>query len=257
MRWSYSRLSTFRHCKYEFYLNYIIADDDVYLNEGNFYAENGSYVHEILEKIFKGILQTDEAAEYYLNHFDENVFYKTRQSIMDKKINASIDYLANVDFGWMDGYEILGVEKELKFKIGEHDMIAYVDLLLREKDTGKIIVIDHKSGAYPLTKTGKIAKNYEKTFDGYRHQAYIYAHGIYAEYNTFPTFFCWNHFTDGGRFVELPFSEDDYRETLNWVEETITEAENETEFPENRDFFYCTQLCGFRKSCEYAAEDWS
>ena len=57
--------------------------------------------------------------------------------------------------------------------------------------------------------------------------------------------------------MELPFSEDDYRETLNWVEETITEAENETEFPENRDFFYCTQLCGFRKSCEYAAEDWS
>ena len=257
MRWSYSRLSAFRHCKYEFYLNYIIADDSVYLNEGNFYAENGSYVHEILEMVFKGTLPIDEAAEFYVNHFDEHVFYKTRPSIMDKKINASIDYLANVDFDWLKGYEILGVEKEMKFQIEGHDMLAYIDLLLRDRETGDIIVMDHKSGSYPLTKSGKVAKNYEKTFEGYKHQAYIYACGIEAEYHTFPKIFCWNHFTDGGRFVELPFSVEDYNETIRWVSETIAEAEQEEDFPDSRDFFYCTQLCGFRKSCEYAQGDWS
>lgn len=48
MRWSYSRLTSFEHCKYEFYLNYIVNDDEEYLSEGNFYAEVGSFVHEIL-----------------------------------------------------------------------------------------------------------------------------------------------------------------------------------------------------------------
>lgn len=257
MRWSYSRLSTFRHCKYEFYLNYIIADDGVYLNENNFYAENGSFVHEILEKVFNGILQVDEAAEFYVNHYEENVFYKARKSAMDKKIDASIDYLANVDFDWLKGYEILGVEKEMHFQIDGHEMIAFIDLLLRDRDTGDIIVMDHKSGAYPLTKTGKVSKNYEKTFEGYRHQAYIYAKGIFEEYGVYPKVFCWNHFTDGGRFVEIEFSQADFDETMRWVRDTIDEAEREEDFPENREFFYCTQLCGFRNSCEYAQEDWS
>ena len=51
--YSYSRLTCFGHCKYEFYLDYIINDDNQYLSEGNFYAEVGSYVHEILAMIFK------------------------------------------------------------------------------------------------------------------------------------------------------------------------------------------------------------
>ena len=38
-RWSYSRTTSFDHCKYEFYLDYVINDDDQYLSEGNFYAE--------------------------------------------------------------------------------------------------------------------------------------------------------------------------------------------------------------------------
>ena len=37
--WSYSRTTCFGHCKYEFYLDYIINDDNLYLSEGNFYAE--------------------------------------------------------------------------------------------------------------------------------------------------------------------------------------------------------------------------
>ena len=33
MQWSYSRLTSFENCKYEFYLNYIVNDDDKYLPE--------------------------------------------------------------------------------------------------------------------------------------------------------------------------------------------------------------------------------
>ena len=79
MRWSYSRLSSYRNCPYEFYLNYILNDPDLYLPEGNFYAENGSLGHEVLEKVFRKELSADQAAEYYVDHLYE-LCYKTKET---------------------------------------------------------------------------------------------------------------------------------------------------------------------------------
>ena len=108
MTWSFSRLSTFDQCKYQFYLDYIINDDDIYLSEGNFYSEVGSYVHDILEKIFNGKIKLEEAGEYFIEHYDDNVVYSVRQSTMNKTIEACADYFAEVDFDWLKDYEILG-----------------------------------------------------------------------------------------------------------------------------------------------------
>lgn len=257
MRWSYSRLSSFRNCPYEFYLNYILNDPMEYLSEGNFYAENGSLGHETLEKIFKKELPIEDAAEYYVNHLDD-ICYKTKQSIMDKKIESCIDYFANVDFDWLSGYEILGVEKEMHFKIAGYDFIAFIDLLIRDKESGEIMVIDHKSSTYPLTKTGKVAKNHEDTFAGYKRQAYIYAYAVHEEYGKYPSVIAWNYFADGGRWVEIKFDQDEYEEVMRWAHETILDIQKEEDFPGNPQFFYCTNLCNFRHSCEYAKMgEWS
>ena len=257
MRWSYSRLSSFCHCPYEFYLNYILNDQDLYLSENNFYAENGSLCHETLEKIFKKEIPVDEAAEYYVNHLDE-LCYKVKKSIMDKKINSCIEYFAGVDFDWLNAYIILGVEKEMTFKIGGKNFVAYIDLLLQDRETKEIIVIDHKSSAYPLTKTGKVAKNHEDTFAGYKRQAYIYAHAVKNEYGRFPDVIAWNYFADGGQWVEIKFDEQEYNATIQWAEETLKKISKEQDFDAAPDFFYCTQLCNFRHSCEYAqAGEWS
>ena len=51
-RWSYSRTACFANCKYEYYLKYILKDDEMYLPEGNYYSEVGSFMHDILAKIF-------------------------------------------------------------------------------------------------------------------------------------------------------------------------------------------------------------
>ena len=94
MIWSYSRVTCYDHCPYAFYLKYIINDDNQYLAEGNFYAEIGSYVHSILEKVLKGELNVEDASQYYVEHFDDNVFYETKQNIMDKTYEACADYFA-------------------------------------------------------------------------------------------------------------------------------------------------------------------
>ena len=145
-RWSYSRCTSFGQCKYEYYLNYIINDDEQYLSEGNYYAEVGSYIHKILEMIFNGELKQEEALQYYLDHYKDNVFYKVKkQSTMDKTYALLADYFANLDLSWIDNYEILGVEKKMKFSLDGYDFIGYIDLLLRDKRDGRIVVLDHKS----------------------------------------------------------------------------------------------------------------
>ena len=90
MRFSFSRVSTYDNCKYCFYLGYIVKDDDLYLSEGNFYAEVGSFVHLILEKVFKGELEMDDAAQYFIDHFDENVFYRVKKSSVEDAKEACI-----------------------------------------------------------------------------------------------------------------------------------------------------------------------
>ena len=109
-QWSYSSISCFAHCKYEFYLNYIIADDNLYLSEGNYWAEAGGFVHEILAMVFSGELDVNDAIDYFVDHYDERVCYKTWQSMMDKTYEQIVDYFANLDISWIKNYEILGVE---------------------------------------------------------------------------------------------------------------------------------------------------
>ena len=258
MTWSFSRLSTFDQCKYQFYLDYIINDDDIYLSEGNFYSEVGSYVHDILEKIFNGKIKLEEAGEYFIEHYDDNVVYTVRQSTMNKTIEACTDYFAEVDFDWLKDYEILGVEKKVTFDIDGYPFIGFIDLLLKDKNSGRIIVVDHKSSIYPFTKAGKIKKAAESNFEKYKKQMYLYSKAVYDEYGEYPQTIMWNHFKDGGQLATIEFNEDDYKASLQWAVDTIHAIENEKDFEFHPEFHFCNTLCGFRHSCEYIEDiDWS
>ena len=255
MRWSYSRVTCYDHCPYSFYLKYIINDDSQYLAEGNFYAEIGSYVHSILEKIFNGELTVDDAPQYYMEHYDDNVFYTTRQSAMDKAYESCADYFASVDFEWLKDFEILGVEKEINISINGYRFVGYIDLLLRHNETKEIYVVDHKSSAYPFKKDGKsVLKKSENDFKKYCRQMYLYCKAIQDEYGEYPKWIVWNHFKDQ-KIAKIPFIEEEYYEALQWFIETISRIESDTNFEANVEFFYCTQLCEFRSNCEYINQE--
>lgn len=250
-RWSYSRTASFGHCKYEFYLDYIVNDDSLYLSENNFYAEEGSFVHEILAMIFNGELNVDDALQYYIDNHDNNVFYKVKKSTMDKTFAIIADYFASLDLGWLNNYEVLGVELEQKFKVEDYDFIGYIDLLLRDKRDGKIVVLDHKSTEYPFKKNGEMKRKSEKSFESYKRQMYLYCHAIYQKYGEFPKEITWNHFKDGGQFATIPFVQSEYEEVIKWFVDTIKTIETEKTYEPSEDFFYCFNLCNFRHSCEY------
>lgn len=164
MVWSYSRLTLFAQCKYAFYLKYLLEDNNEYIAEGNYFAEVGSFVHEILAMIFNGELSIDDAAQYFVDNFDDHVFYSTKQKVMDKTFEACANYFCEVSFDWLKDFDVLGVEEKNNFTIGNYAFIGFIDLLLRDKESGDIILIDHKSAGYPLKKSGKVLKSHEASF---------------------------------------------------------------------------------------------
>jgi len=251
MVWSYSRLTSFAQCKYQFYLKYIVNNEEQYMPEGNYYAEVGSYVHKILEKIFNNELSVDDASSYFVDHFDENVFYDTKKSTMDKTFESCANYFADLSLDWINKYEIVGVEQEIDIIINGYMFTGYIDLLVKDKDTDEYIIIDHKSAKYPLSKkTGKVLKASEQSFESYKRQMYLYCKFVNEHYGVYPRWIIWNHFKDG-EIVKIPFDSNEYDEAIKWFTHIIHDIENENEYNETIDYFYCNNLCEFRNSCEY------
>ena len=127
---SFSTLHQYEQCPYAFYNRKI---DGTELNEGNFYSDAGGYMHDIQAQIFTNQLSLDDALNYYLENYDNNVCYTTKQSTMNKKYEQGADYLATLDLSELEDYEILGVEKEVHFELQSYKFIGFIDLLLQNK----------------------------------------------------------------------------------------------------------------------------
>jgi len=262
MEWSHSRITQFVNCPYSFYLRYIEKNKN---KEANYYAENGKLVHEILAKVLEGMMSgkcdneelLDKALNSYINDYPEYVVHKVKKSTEEKTFELCSDYFATVDFDWLDGYEIVGVEKEVHQMIGAHKYLGYIDLLLRNKKSGKFVIVDHKSAAWPLKKNGEVLKSHEESFASYKRQMYLYADAVMKEYNVTCDSISelwWNHFKEGGKLVKIPFIKSEYIATKKWFTDTIRKIQLERSFPPKVNYFYCSNLCDYRNICEYQAE---
>ena len=250
MTWSFSRLNSFYNCPYEWKLRYI----DCNKSENGFFGEYGSLIHKILEKYEKGELSLFELNDYYEEHFSENVphdappnkYVDIKQSYYEK----GIDYFNNIDLD-LDKYEVLGVEKEVRFQIAEKDFVGYIDLLLKEKETGKIIILDHKSASIKTLKNGKVSKSDQEHVREFIRQLCLYAIPIIEEYGHVDELW-WNLFKDRN-WLKMPFKKEDYDEAIQWAKDTLALIENEREWlPNNSSSYYCSYLCGQRNhACEY------
>ena len=244
MVWSFSRINSFNVCPYEWYLQYI----EGLQGENNFYAEFGTYCHKILEKYEKGELGIFDLADYFVDHFDEEI--KSNVSNPEKYIELGKSYFENIDLD-LGNYEVLGIEKKCDFELEGRKFTGFIDLLLKDKETGEIVLIDHKSSKYPLGKRGGVLKSEAEKFDQYKKQLYIYCTQVYNEYGVFPTKIGWNYFKDQ-KWLVLDFVKEEYDEAIKWALKTIVEINDTEYFAPNPSFYYCANLCRFRNSyCEF------
>ena len=256
MTFSFSRCHSFEGCKYEWYLNYLLVDEDhkpIYEHQQNFYAAFGKLCHEILEQILTKNIPEEEGLITYENGFveiSEDFSYEIAEPTMDRYYQYGHDYFEDMSFDWLKDYEILGVEKKCQFEIDGIKFVGYIDLLIRSKETGKIIVIDHKSAQYPIGKRGKVLKNKEEDYEAYKRQLYLYSKQVYEEYGEYPAYLVWNYFRDK-KWLHIPFDKKEYDDSLLWAKNIVKNIKDEENFSPCINHFYCTYLCGFRDSCEY------
>jgi len=145
---------------------------------------------------------------------------------------------------------MIGVEKEIHFTIEDKDFVGYIDLLVKDKETDEIIIIDHKSESIKILKNGSISKTDQKHFLEFKRQLYLYSIPIVKEYGSVSKL-KWNMFKDQ-KWIEIPWKQEEYDEAIQWAKDTLKLIENEFLWLPNQDYYYCNYLCGQRNNaCEF------
>lgn len=248
MRFSYSRLTAYEQCHYEWLLKYIYHE----CGEDGFFAEYGSFVHEIIAKYLNGELDKDELPLYYARYYFDRVTSKPMSESLGLRYFRS-------GFGYFQGFDfphkkIVAVEDEIEFNIGNVPFVGYVDVISEED--GELVITDHKShDLKPFSK--KYPEKKTKTdieLESYLRQLILYAVGVKKKYGRYPKTLEFNCFKSGV-WISVPFDESLVEPTLKWVSDTLERITNESDWKPNMDYFFCKNLCDCRDSCEYVKED--
>lgn len=247
MQWSFSRINNFYSgCPREWKAHYIDCEETC----DSFDGQAGSAAHETLEAFFKGEISEFEMSDYFADKYKQNVTLQCPYPNGDTKFSKIMEYFDNFSFDH-NKYEILGVEKKVNFSIGGNDCVGYIDLLLRNKETNEIIIQDHKTSTIKILKSGKVSKYDELHFDAFKKQLYLYSSTVLNEYGRVDKLM-WNMLKDG-TYIEIPWKEEEYYETIKWAEDTINSINKEQDFPANPSYYYCSNLCSVRRNmnCPY------
>lgn len=247
MRWSFSRINSFySNCKKAWKEQYIDCAPTI----NSFDGQVGSVAHSTFEAFFKGEITEFDMSSYFTELYKKEVTMACPYPSGDTKYEKILDYFNNFTFDF-DKYEILGVEKRVDFKVGDYDCVGFIDLLYRNKETGEITLMDHKSSTIKTLRNGKISKSDQEHFLAFCRQQYLYSKVVMEEYGRVD-YLKWNMFKDGTE-IEIPWKEDEYKDTFEWALNTIVAIENETEYPPNPNWYYCSNLCGVRSNgtCPY------
>ena len=240
MTWSYSRLNSFNSCPEAWFLKYIKGQPE----EEMFYSSFGKLIHEILEGYYKGKIKQSDMLMEFLTRFSSDVSGEQPDiKIVDKYIDGAASYLS--DFQPLP-YEMLDVEKFVRFKIGEKNFVGVIDYI--GSDNGKLCIVDNKSGDIRPRSKRKYPTQKDMELDEKLRQLYLYSTAIMDEFGRFPDKLCFNCFRTGV-LVEEPFVLDRYNDTVEWALEEIDKIENEEVFIADPEFFKCKWICGFNSSC--------
>lgn len=258
--YSFSRLSSFDECKYCYYLNYVLPNDQRPPNEDNAFNLYGSFVHELLEKYSKGELASWDLLDKYVDEFELQVNKpfppNSFVDLHDSYYNDGYAFLERFD-GFDDEYETLGVEQPFVVDFGDFKLRGFIDLILRDKKTGGIVVLDWKSKS-------KFASKKEQA--EYARQPYLYSKYIFDTYGVWPEklrFYMFRKDT----MVDIPFSQYDYNEAVEWARSQVRRIEYKIDNDDDgwmpredlvgkdgQPNFFCSFICGFRNNCRYVKE---
>ena len=188
-----------------------------------------------------------ELADAYEAEYDEAVkhyFPPFPKGLAGRYYDEGLQYFRSFD-GFGGDMEILSVEDKFELDIRGNRFVGIADLVLRDRNTGDITVIDHKSKSMNSMKKAQ----YENT-----RQLYTYAAYVKERFGAFPTLLRFNMFRYGVN-IDEPFSMKRYEETMDWIERTIAEIRAEKEWKVSSSGYFCRFICSTRLHCPIAGGD--
>lgn len=250
MVWSFSRVNGADKCRYAWYRQYVEEDRGA----PNAYAQFGTICHKTLEKYLKGELDIFTVSQYYQDHYKDYVTCNFPPNkyvdLGEKAYLGGKEYFDNINFDF-DKYEILGVEKELNFQVGKYPFHGFADAIYRDRETGEIILRDHKSSSFKYLKNGDISSKDREHFKEFRYQEYLYSIPLIEEYGKVD-YLSWNMIRDQ-REIKIPFDEKEFKEAQEWCVKTIEDLEQEMLWlPDTSSSYWCNTICSNRGTCPYS-----
>jgi len=240
MVWSFSRVETYDSCPHRWFLKYIKERDDV----DKFYATYGSFMHKLIEQYYTGELMREDMVSKFLTEFSNEVRgFRPKSSTVKKYIECGVEYLKNFK---PFPFEMIAVEKEVKFSVNGIPFIGYIDFL-GSRD-GEIYIVDNKSRDLKPRSTREKPNTKDKELDEMLKQLYLYSAAVKQEYGKYPAGLCFNCFKYGV-FIEEPFRMEEYEKTIEWVTQKIHSIEDTEDFEPKPDYFNCFYLCGVSDHC--------
>ena len=254
--WSFSSVNSYENCPKCFYLSYL--QDPPLEKDQNAFAQWGSHGHSLFERYVNGELELYEMGETYEKEYDEKVtlrfppnkYVDLNESYHDK----GKEYFETWE-GFPDSWELVESEREIHLDIEGNTFIGFIDLIVKDKNTGRYIVVDHKSKS-------KFKNDQEK--EEYARQLYLYALYIKAEYGEFPSHLIFNMFR-ANDVVTIEFDHDALENAVEWFKTTIEKIKKDNKFEDKiaieykkkgkplkqykKDDFFCSNLCSVRSWC--------
>lgn len=237
MKWSFSKLEAFRHCGMMFRLTYL----DKVEKENNGFASYGTFCHKLLEEWARGECPEFALAEEYQSRYDDEVtapFPPFPKGMPQKYYDQGLAYFEGFS-GFGDQYEILTAEEKFEIDVDGYTLVGIADLTLRDKTTGGIIVVDHKSKSHNSMK---------KELETYRMQLYTYAMFVKQKYGVFPEKLMFNMFREQS-FITEDFDPAMYEKTRQWIIDTIHQIEQCKDWVISSSSFFCRFVCSVFDAC--------
>lgn len=222
------------------------------------YGQYGTIGHDCLEKYALGELAEYELSDYYKSNFDKAVTeffpYNKNVDLREKYYQQGLEYFNS--FSGFGDREILQVEGEYLFKIGDYNFTGKIDLECPAE------IIDHKSKAEQHLK--RLNKNHDKPsyltmLDGrFIHkdnfkQLYIYSIPFFNKYEKYPEILSLNMFRIMD-WYSIKFNLEDFEEAKQWAINQIDSIYAAEKFEKGADAssYWCSNVCGQRLNCVHS-----
>ncbi len=244
---SFSQLSEVEECPYQYYLLKMAGIDPV----ENAFAQGGNLAHKLLAEWAKGNITINELPIQWTQRFPKEVTaefprYLAAKNYAGKLFDSVLDYFEHFD--GFPGYKVIGAEQEFQSSIAGVSFTGVIDLILRNEETGGLIIVDHKS-----CSLSSFRKNREQMY----RQLLLYSKYTADTFGEFPEKLRFNLFKEN-LYDERPFERESYIAARLWAESVIGEMKGKdiSDWFETRpDFFRCTNLCNCRNECLFGNPD--